>query len=414
MHYHISIIAFLCPILVSVSARTFTDGLFAQSLLGSHFGVPEVSTSYDYVVIGGGTAGLAVVTRLASNSSLSVAVIETDDFPQFSNGNYPEIPAYASEFTGNDPTNINPYLDWYMYTTPQPQLDGQRRLYDSGKVIGGSSARNFLWQIRGSDGSFDKWADVVGDDSYKFHNFLKYFQRSMHFIGPKDILEALSIEVIADRPGVGQNMWDNFFVGPTYQVNVITHNSIANTAYLEEAIEEYNINRTGILTNVAFEKLASGALSDETSKALNDSFPSDWPHIQYLILDAYFGTGTDSTNGLVNAIAAFRRGRALFSTEAMKPVVIQDVYPGENYTTDEQIFEIVQESANSICNAAGTNKMGKVDDTTAVMDSHGRVIGVSGLCVVDASIFPFLPPGQPSATVYAVAEKIAEDILSGS
>lgn len=99
------------------------------------------------------------------------------------------------------------------------------------------------------------------------------------------------------------------------------------------------------------------------------------------------------------AIAAFRRGRALFSTEAMEPVVIQEVYPGKNYTTDEQILGIVQGSANSVYNAAGTNRMGKVNDTTAVVDSQGRVIGVNGLRVVDASIFPFLPPGQPSATV---------------
>lgn len=120
MQGHISTIALLCAIFVSASARTFTDGLFAQNLLGSHFGVPGVSASYDYVVIGGGTAGLTVATRLASNSSVSVAVIEAGDFYQFSNGNYSEIPAYASEFTGNDPTNINPYLDWYMYTTHQP------------------------------------------------------------------------------------------------------------------------------------------------------------------------------------------------------------------------------------------------------------------------------------------------------
>jgi choline dehydrogenase len=49
----------------------------------------------------------------------------------------------------------------------------------------------------------------------------------------------------------------------------------------------------------------------------------------------------------------------------------------------------------------------------AVVDSHARVFGVSGLRVVDASAFPFLPPGHPQSSVYALAEKIADLIKSG-
>lgn len=54
--------------------------------------------------------------------------------------------------------------------------------------------------------------------------------------------------------------------------------------------------------------------------------------------------------------------------------------------------------------------MGRGDETMAVVDSKARVYGVEGLRVVDASAFPFLPPGHPQATVYMLAEKIAEDI----
>ena len=99
------------------------------------------------------------------------------------------------------------------------------------------------------------------------------------------------------------------------------------------------------------------------------------------------------------AVAAFRRGRQLFSTNAIKPVVQAEAFPGTNVTTHLQILETVKQSVNSVYNAAGTNKMGKVDDPLAVVDSKGRVIGMKSLRIVDASIFPFLPPGQPSATV---------------
>ena len=94
------------------------ESLSAKGLLGSHFGRVGLSSAFDYVVIGGGTAGLTVGRRLAANAS--VAIIEAGDFYEFGNGNLSEIPAYASFFTGNDPTEKNPHLDWYQYTEPQP------------------------------------------------------------------------------------------------------------------------------------------------------------------------------------------------------------------------------------------------------------------------------------------------------
>jgi choline dehydrogenase-like flavoprotein len=199
-------------------------------------------------------------------------------------------------------------------------------------------------------------------------------------------------------------------------------------------------------------------ISESTFQSLNASFPADWPNLQYLILDAYFGTGNDSNPttgdgkqyvaasvGLVStfsrgnvsisssdtsvnpvispnwlldprdqelAIAAFRRGRQLFQVDEVRSIVVAEAYPGDQVQTDEQIMNVIRESANPVYNAAGTNRMGRRSDPEAVVDSKARVIGVKHLRVVDASIFPFLPPGQPSATVYALAEKIATEILA--
>ena len=111
---------FLLACVSITTARIFSESIDAQNLLGSHFGVPGLAGAYDYVVIGGGTAGLTVARRLASNASITVAVIEAGDFYEFSNGNFSEVPAYATDFTGNNPTQKNPYLDWYQYTEPQP------------------------------------------------------------------------------------------------------------------------------------------------------------------------------------------------------------------------------------------------------------------------------------------------------
>lgn len=74
--------------------------------------------TYDYVVVGGGTAGLVMAARLSENPSTSVAVIEAGDFYELG-GNRSEIPLFDSAWTGKDPADTNPLVDWDFVTTPQ-------------------------------------------------------------------------------------------------------------------------------------------------------------------------------------------------------------------------------------------------------------------------------------------------------
>jgi choline dehydrogenase len=89
-----------------------------NDLLGSHFGLPGNKT-FDYVVVGGGTAGLAIATRLAEDSSKLVAVIEAGSFYEIGNGNLSQIPVYGPAFSGKSPFDIAPLVDWAFLTTPQ-------------------------------------------------------------------------------------------------------------------------------------------------------------------------------------------------------------------------------------------------------------------------------------------------------
>lgn len=77
----------------------YSEYLYAAQLIGSHFGVIDTPVTYDYVIVGDGTAGLVMARNLAAKSSLTVAVIEAGGFYEFDNGNYSEIPIYASHFT---------------------------------------------------------------------------------------------------------------------------------------------------------------------------------------------------------------------------------------------------------------------------------------------------------------------------
>ena len=266
-------------------------------------------------------------------------------------------------------------------------------------------------------------------------------------IGPSDTLEEYGIETIADRPGVGQNMWDHVLFGQAYAVDLVTHSQTStDPAFAAESVNDYNNQRTGILTNpgadfVAFEKLPPGSVSNCTRKALDSTFGSDWPDVELLPFDndlvslppdtrnyvtsliglvAPFSRGnvtinsTDTTqNPIISpnwltdprdlevAVAAFKRAREVFSQSSIKGIINggAEVFPGANITSDADILQVIMETATTISHAAGTCAMGQTTDPMAVVDTQARVIGVTGLRVVDASAFPFLPPGHPQGTV---------------
>lgn len=159
--------------------------LRGHPLIGSYFGMPGTDATYDYIIVGGGTAGLTIATRLAENRSLSIAVVEAGSFYEISNGNQSTIPYYSMDSESADPhTFVNKWIDWDVVTVPQPQLGGSRLHYAQGKILGGSSGRNQMIYQRGSRGSYDYWAELVGDDSYRWDSMLPYFKRSPHFTAP--------------------------------------------------------------------------------------------------------------------------------------------------------------------------------------------------------------------------------------
>lgn len=100
------------------------------------------------------------------------------------------------------------------------------------------------------------------------------------------------------------------------------------------------------------------------------------------------------------AVAAYKRARQAFATPVMREVLIgPEAYPGADVQSDEEILTTIKLSFNTVYHASATNRMGKKGDPLAVVDSRARVFGVERLRVVDASAFPFLPPGHPMSTV---------------
>ncbi|KAI0867910.1 putative glucose-methanol-choline oxidoreductase [Hypoxylon argillaceum] len=586
-------------------------------LLGSSFAIPGDNATYDYIIVGGGTAGLTVAARLVEQHAGTVAIVEAGTFYELSNGNNSMLPGGDGAFTGKGVKDWQPLIDWGYVTTPQAGANNLTLHYAAGKTFGGGSARNFMVYQRGTEGSYQNWADDVGDDSYTWSKFLPWFQKSVHFVppnmdarpsnstpvydegvvgqsgpvsaaypnwpqaiatwvveglkaiglpvipgfnsgkligqayatfsidgetmlrsssstaflqpslgntnlylyhltlakkilfdddkratgvvvntmgaqytlkankevivsagvfgspqllmvsgvGPAETLQKLDIPVVADRPGVGQNMQDHIYYGITYRINAITFSSLINPEFAAEQKALFQANATGIYTNptadvIGWEKIPAhlrAGWSNETLSALAE-LPEDWPEAEYISLGSWLGEDFDSrfadpadgynygtlvcavisplSRGTVSissadtavqpiidpnslthpadvavAVAAFKRAREFWATDVMKKLAIGDeYYPGPDVATDEEILASIRRSYNAIYHASCTNKMGKEDDPTAVVDPQARVYGVQGLRVVDASSFPFLPPGHPQSTVYALAEKIACDV----
>ena len=139
---------------------------------------------------------------------------------------------------------------------------------------------------------------------------------------------------------------------------------------------------------------------------LQSSDPTQAPRIQFNYLQH-----PDDVEGFRNSV---RLSREIIQQAAMDPYRGNEIQPGCGVTTDEQIDAFIRQAAESAYHPCGSCRMGKESDPLAVVDEQTRVIGLSGLRVVDSSIFPTIPNGNLNAPTIMVAEKAADQILGKS
>lgn len=600
----------------------FLVGLAAAQdrLFSSAFGYPGRNASYDYVVIGGGTSGLTVASRLAATSA-SVAVVEAGGFYEVENGNNSVVPLYSLTgiaFIDPSPSfTPQPLMDWSLVSEPIPGAGGRQVHYAQAKTLGGSSSINTMSYIRPTKGSYDRWADTVGDDSFRWESMLQYFKRSVDLtppneekrnntnatvlfdpsdydgeggplqvswlnwvdptitwlsrvllslgltispkgfssgelvghgawvpstiepekaqrstsessflrqaiqetgiivythslatkilfsgtkavgvnvntqgveyalsatkeviltagtfhspqllqvsgIGAREHLESLSIPVIADIPGVGQNLQDPILMSVSYPISTPSAQSLTNDPALNPGfVDEYVKFGTGPYSSaagfLAHERLPNSTLAtlSAVTREKLASLPPDSPQLSF-VAGAY-SSGPGQTLGSLAAYMplVFSRGNVSATSSSVKdapqiylnwlsdPADVEmavvavkrlrtawaspfantlgfkvgpEAAPGDAVQTDDEILEYIRAHTNQIWHPVSTAAMGREEDVAsgkAVVNNRGRVFGVQGLRVADASAFPFALPGHPQSAVYALAEKIADDIITG-
>ncbi|KAK9422450.1 putative gmc oxidoreductase protein [Seiridium unicorne] len=194
---------FVKRILEAVSAASLVISAFSQNLLGSNFGIPGDNVTYDYIVVGGGNAGLTIASRLIEQKVGTVAVIEAGSFYEINNGNLSQVPATDGAFSGKGRDDWQPLIDWGYFTTPQPGFLNQSIHYARGKTFGGCSARNYMVHHRGTKGMHRQWADQLGDDSFEWNKFLPWYEKSVNFTAPDMNLRFANSTPNYDRAVVG-------------------------------------------------------------------------------------------------------------------------------------------------------------------------------------------------------------------
>jgi choline dehydrogenase len=133
-----------------------------------------LAPAYDYIVVGAGSAGCVVASRLSEDPSCSVLLIEAGPSNQSVRVRSPMVTC---------PTLQNTELDWAYRTTPQPATEGKVSYWPRGKTLGGSSSINYMLYVRGDPRNYDRWARDLGCDGWSYAEVLPYFRKSENLLG---------------------------------------------------------------------------------------------------------------------------------------------------------------------------------------------------------------------------------------
>jgi choline dehydrogenase len=129
-----------------------------------------MNTEFDYIVVGGGSAGCVVASRLSEDPNVSVCLLEVGG---------PDKSIFIHAPAGVVAMLPIPFNNWAFKTVPQKGLNGRQGYQPRGKVLGGSSSINAMLYVRGGRHDYDHWAEL-GNTGWSYQDVLPYFKKAEH------------------------------------------------------------------------------------------------------------------------------------------------------------------------------------------------------------------------------------------
>ena len=266
-------------------------------------------------------------------------------------------------------------------------------------------------------------------------------------IGDPKVLESADVSVLHDLPGVGQNLQDHLEFYFQYRCKqpitlngkldwfskgligakwLLTKSGLGATNHFESC--GFIRSKAGVKwPDIQYHFLPAAMRYDGRSAfdghgfqlhvghnkpksrgsvTLRDNQPTSAPRIQFNYLQH-----PDDIQGFRDAV---RLSREIIAQPAMDPYRDNELQPGLDVQSDEEIDAFIRRSVESAYHPSCSCKMGAENDVTAVVDNQTRVRGIEGLRVVDSSIFPTIPNGNLNSPTIMVAEKAADLIMGNT
>ena len=175
-------------------------------LIRSEPGRDAMTSQFDFVIVGGGSAGCALANRLSADPANRVLVLEAGR-PDWSWDVFIHMPAALAFPIGNR------FYDWKYESEPEPHMGGRRVYHARGKVLGGSSSVNGMIFQRGNPMDYERWASGEGMETWDYAHCLPYFKRMENCLAaaPDDPFRGHDGPLVLERGPARGPLFDAFF-----------------------------------------------------------------------------------------------------------------------------------------------------------------------------------------------------------